>query len=530
MNIRHEPDRTVKNSMDKISSTGFGSLGLMDPLLEALARLGHTQPTPIQNKAIGPALAGRDVLGSAQTGTGKTAAFALPILQRLCQTEDTRGTRVCAIRALIMSPTRELAAQIDESFEQYGAFCDVRHAVVFGGVGQASQVRELRRGLDVLVATPGRLEDLLNQGLVDLGAVEVLVLDEVDRMLDQGFLPAVRRIAARTPKQRQTLLFSATMPRELRKLALDLTSNPIEVSVDPEASTPDAIEQVVYHVGSQQKRQMLEHLVKGRDMDRVLVFTRTKHGADRVARNLKTASIAAEALHGGKTQSTRERALMGFRNGTLRVLVATDLAARGIHIDGISHVINFDLPVDADNYVHRIGRTARAGATGMALSLCTAEERDVLQRIEKLIQRRIPAQQTPELPALPPVQRQQAQRDAAQVQRSRQQLQRDAAPAQRPRQQPQRDAAQAQRPRQQQPQRDAAQAQRPRQQQPQRDAAQAQRPRQQQPQRDAAQAQRPRQQQPQRDAAQAQRPRQQPQRERSFDARFASGSASFSPR
>lgn len=387
--------------MNDTSSVSFGSLGLMDPLLDALERLGHTQPTPIQHKAIGPALEGRDVLGSAQTGTGKTAAFALPILHRLCQTDESGNPRAKAIRALVMSPTRELAAQIDESFEQYGAFCDVRHAVVCGGVGQANQVRELRRGLDVLVATPGRLEDLIQQGLVDLGSVEVLVLDEVDRMLDQGFLPAVRRIASHTPKQRQTLLFSATMPRELRKLALDLMTNPAEVSADPEASTPDAIEQAVYHVSSQQKRQMVEQLVKGPDMERVLVFTRTKRGADRVARNLKTASVKAEAIHGGKTQATRDRALLGFRNGTLRVLVATDLAARGIHVDGISHVINFDLPVDADNYVHRIGRTARAGTKGMALSLCTSEEREVLHRIEKLIRRRIPVRQTPDLPNVP---------------------------------------------------------------------------------------------------------------------------------
>ncbi len=383
--------------MNDISSEGFSSLGLMEPLLDALTRLGHNQPTPIQQKAIGPALLGRDVLGCAQTGTGKTAAFALPILQRLCQKADTRSAKMNPIRALVLSPTRELAAQIAESFERYGAFCDIRHAVVCGGVGQTAQVREIRRGLDVLVATPGRLEDLVKQGLVDLGSVEILVLDEVDRMLDQGFLPAVRRIASRTPKQRQTLLFSATMPNELRRLALDLMSNPVEVSADPEASTPDAIEQFVYHVAAQLKRQMIEQLVKGRDMSRVLVFTRTKRGADRVARHLKTASVNAEALHGGKTQATRERALLGFRNGALRVLVATDLAARGIHVDGISHVINFDLPVDAENYVHRIGRTARAGTSGMALSLCCAEERDVLQRIEKLIRRRIAVKQTPQL-------------------------------------------------------------------------------------------------------------------------------------
>ena len=397
--------------MNQISSMGFGSFGLIEPLLAALGRLGHTEPTPIQRKAIMPALDGRDVLGSAQTGTGKTAAFVLPILQRLCTdgedaeraaTHDGRPDQA-PIRALILSPTRELAAQIDESLEQYGEFCDVRHAVVCGGVGQATQVRQLRRGLDVLVATPGRLEDLIQQKLLNLGCVEVLVLDEVDRMLDQGFLPAVRRIAGRIPRQRQTLLFSATMPRELRKLALDLMLNPIEVSVDPAASTPDAIEQVVFHVGAQQKRQMLELLVSGRDISRALVFTRTKRGADRVARHLKAAAIGADAIHGGKTQATRERTLAAFRSGALRVLVATDLAARGIHVDGISHVINFDLPVDAENYVHRIGRTARAGANGIALSLCCAEEREVLQRIEKLIRRRLVVKQTPQLPTRLPM-------------------------------------------------------------------------------------------------------------------------------
>jgi len=399
---------------DESSNQTFADFGLIEPLMNALSSLGHVEPTPIQRKAIGPALSGRDVLGCAQTGTGKTAAFTLPLLQRLVtqprpesrsESASTRGgdrARPSPIRALVLSPTRELAAQIDESLGLYGEFCRVRHAMVCGGVGLAPQIRELRRGVDVLVATPGRLEDLISQGLVDLSHVEVLVLDEVDRMLDQGFLPAVRRLTAKIPKARQTLLFSATLPPELRKLALVLMSNPVEVAADHVASTPDAIEQVVYHVASQLKRQMLEHLVSDREMTRALVFTRTKHGADRVAKHLKAASIGADALHGGKTQSARERALSAFRDGSLRVLVATDLAARGIHVDGISHVINFDLPVDADNYVHRIGRTARAGATGKALSLCCSEERDVLQRIEKLIRRRLPVQETPQLLPPPP--------------------------------------------------------------------------------------------------------------------------------
>lgn len=387
-------------------SAGFGDFGLIAPLLEALTRLGHVEPTPIQRKAIGPALAGRDVLGCAQTGTGKTAAFTLPVLQRLsqaprqrndAQSETASRNRISPIRALVLSPTRELAAQIDESLGLYGEFCKVRHAMVCGGVGLSRQVAELRRGVDVLVATPGRLEDLISQRLVDLSSVEVLVLDEVDRMLDQGFLPAVRRITARVSKSRQTLLFSATMPKELRQLALVLMTNPVEVAADQVASTPDNIEQIVYHVASQMKRVMLEHLVNDSEMTRALVFTRTKHGADRVARHLKAASIGADALHGGKTQGARERALAAFRDGNLRVLVATDLAARGIHVDGISHVINFDLPVDAENYVHRIGRTARAGASGKALSLCSTEERDVLKRIEKLIHRRLSVQETPHL-------------------------------------------------------------------------------------------------------------------------------------
>jgi ATP-dependent RNA helicase RhlE len=269
--------------------------------------------------------------------------------------------------------------------------------VVCGGIGLGGQARQLRSGIDVLVATPGRLEDLVKQGIVNLGSVEILVLDEVDRMLDQGFLPAVRRITAKVAKSRQTLLFSATLPTELRKFAMGLMTNPVEVATEYVASAPDAIEQVVYHVAAQQKRTMLEHLVSDRNITRALVFTRTKHGADRVARHLKSASIGADALHGGKTQGARERALAAFRDGSVRVLVATDLAARGIHVDGISHVINFDLPVDAESYVHRIGRTARAGATGTAYSLCSVEERDVLRRIEKLIQRRLPVRETPQL-------------------------------------------------------------------------------------------------------------------------------------
>jgi ATP-dependent RNA helicase RhlE len=368
------------------TASQFAVLGLIAPLLAALAEQGHEIPTPIQARAIPPALAGRDVLGCAQTGTGKTAAFALPILQRFASAPKSGA----GIRALVLSPTRELAAQIGDSFSRYGRFCTTRHAVVFGGVGQGAQVRELQRGIDVLVATPGRLEDLVGQGYVDLSRVEVLVLDEVDRMLDQGFWPAVKRLVARIPKARQTLLFSATLPPELRGFARELQRDPAEVSAAPIASTPDAIEQAVYHVAPTDKRPLLEELLRDQGLTRAIVFTRTKHGADRVARHLNSASLAAQALHGGKSQGARERALSAFKDGQLRVLVATDLAARGIHVDDISHVINFDLPVDAESYVHRIGRTARAGSSGKALSLCSPEESDALRRIERLIRRPLP--------------------------------------------------------------------------------------------------------------------------------------------
>lgn len=373
---------------------GFRKFGLKTALLEALDRLGHAAPTPIQDQAIPPALAGRDVLGCAQTGTGKTAAFCLPLLQRF---DDGRGRQPGRIRALILSPTRELAAQIAESLADYGQGCRVSHTVIFGGVGQSSQVRDLRRGVDVLVATPGRLEDLIAQRLVNLADVEVLVIDEVDRMLDQGFLPAVRRITQRIPKTRQTMTFSATLSKDLRRLAYEFLHNPVEVAADQVASTPTAIEQTVFLVDTAHKRRALEILLKRSDFTRALVFTRTKHGADRVARHLKSVSLDAEAIHGDKSQSSRERTLAAFRDGSLQVLVATDLAARGIHVDDISHVINFDLPQDPDNYVHRIGRTARAGTSGQAISLCCHDERDNLKKIERLIQRKLDLRHDPSL-------------------------------------------------------------------------------------------------------------------------------------
>jgi ATP-dependent RNA helicase RhlE len=377
---------------------GFQEFGLKTALLENLRLLGHAAPTPIQRKAIPPALAGKDVLGCAQTGTGKTAAFCLPLLQRF---DDGSGRRPGNVRALVLSPTRELAAQIGKSLAEYGTHCRVSHTVVFGGVGQSNQARDLRRGVDVLIATPGRLEDLISQRLADLSNVEVLVIDEVDRMLDQGFLPAVRRITQRIRKDRQTMMFSATMPSQLRRLAHELLNQPVEVAADQVASTPSAIEQKVYLIDAQLKRRALEQLLKRGEFTRTLVFTRTKHGADRVARHLQGVSVMAEAIHGGKSQSARERTLAAFRDGTLPVLVATDLAARGIHVDDISHVINFDLPQDPDNYVHRIGRTARAGASGQALTLCSHEERDNLMRIERLIHRKLELTRDPSLTDAP---------------------------------------------------------------------------------------------------------------------------------
>lgn len=373
---------------------GFPEFGLKTALLETLRRLGHAVPTPIQRKAIPVALAGNDVIGCAQTGTGKTAAFCLPLLQRF---DDGRGRQPGRVRALVLSPTRELAAQIGESLAEYGHGCAVSHTVVFGGVGQSGQARALRRGVDVLVATPGRLEDLMSQGIADLSHVEVLILDEVDRMLDQGFLPAVRRISGRIPRSRQTLMFSATLPKELRQLARELLRNPTEVAADDVASTPTTIDQKIFLVDPALKRQALERLLVRTAFTRALVFTRTKHGADRVARHLNSVSLEAESIHGGKSQSSRERTLAAFRDGSLPILVATDLAARGLHVDDISHVINFDLPLDADNYVHRIGRTARAGASGEAISLCSQEERECLQRIERLIQRKLELTRDPSL-------------------------------------------------------------------------------------------------------------------------------------
>jgi len=368
-------------------ASGFATLGLSETLLRALRHEGHTTPTPIQAAAIPPAMAGRDLFGCAQTGTGKTAAFVLPIVHQMLQRP---APREAGIRALILTPTRELAAQIGERIGVYARFTGLRHAVIYGGVGMQNQVQTLRAGVDLLVACPGRLVDLMSQGLVRLQKVEFFVLDEADRMLDEGFLPSIRRVVGVLPRQRQTLLFSATMPPEIAPLAAQVLRDPLHIEATPVASAPDTISQSVYFVAQEHKRDLLRHVLGDRNVTRAIVFTRTKHGADRVARQLAQGEIHAEAIHGDKAQSTRLRALSRFKDGQVRVLVATDLAARGIDVSGISHVINYDLPMDPEAYVHRIGRTARAGSQGVALSFCSGEEQARLKGIERLIQRRVP--------------------------------------------------------------------------------------------------------------------------------------------
>ncbi len=372
--------------------TNFSDLGLSAPILRALVSEGYSEPTPIQRQAIPPALSGRDLCGIAQTGTGKTAAFALPILQRLAANRRRPEPKTC--RALVLSPTRELASQIAGSFGAYGAGTPLSTAVVYGGVSIGRQREQLARGIDILVATPGRLLDLIDSRSLALSSVRILVLDEADRMLDLGFIPALKRIVKLLPRPRQTLLFSATMPRPIALLAEDYLDNPVKVVVAPPATTVERIDQGVVFVPSDRKRDLLARMLRDPAFTRVLVFTRTKHGADRVVRHLAATGIEAAAIHGNKSQPQRERALAGFRDGHARVLVATDIAARGIDVDGVSHVINFELPNVPDDYVHRIGRTARAGAHGIAIALCSDEERPYLRGIEKLTRsslRAIPA-------------------------------------------------------------------------------------------------------------------------------------------
>jgi ATP-dependent RNA helicase RhlE len=368
----------------------FEDLALVEPIRRALKDEGYATPTPIQAQAIPQLLAGQDLLGIAQTGTGKTAAFALPILQRLAASRGQAGLQRKTARCLVLTPTRELALQIGDSFRAYGRHLGLRSLVIFGGVGQNPQVAGMARGVDILTATPGRLLDLLGQGHLRLDAIETVVLDEADRMLDMGFIHDVKKIVALLPKQRQTLLFSATMPSAIARLAAGILRDPVRVEVTPPSTTVELIEQRVAFVERAGKREMLCAMLRDRALARVLVFTRTKHTANRVAEQLTRAGFSAEAIHGNKSQGARQRALEGFRAGHVRVLVATDIAARGIDVDGITHVVNYELPNVPDTYVHRIGRTARAGAAGAAISLCDGEERAYLRDIERTIGRKVP--------------------------------------------------------------------------------------------------------------------------------------------
>ena len=370
-----------------LTDTYFSALGLAEPLQRALSARDHHTPTPIQAKAIPALLDGRDILGIAQTGTGKTAAFALPILDTLSRKRSSGRRR--NPRALVLAPTRELAIQIGEEFRAYGQHLKLHHAVVFGGVSQKPQVTALKRGVDILVATPGRLLDLMGQGLVCLDQVDHFVLDEADRMLDMGFVRDVRRIVAVLPEARQSLLFSATMPHEISRLSGDLLNEPMRIEVAPQATPIERIAQRVYHVDAGAKKGLLIKILGDPTLTRVLVFARTKHRANRVTEQLTKSGITADAIHGNKSQGARQRALKRFRDGEVRVLVATDIAARGIDVDEVSHVINYELPNEPESYVHRIGRTARAGADGIALSLCDRGERAYLKDIERLINCRL---------------------------------------------------------------------------------------------------------------------------------------------
>jgi len=367
----------------------FENLKLIEPILKALKNEGYTNPTPIQEKAIPVILQRKDILGCAQTGTGKTAAFAIPILQILQgEQNNSRGKKV--IRSLILTPTRELAIQIGESFAAYGKFTNIKSTVIFGGVTQKSQVDAIRAGVDVLIATPGRLLDLINQNYIHLNTIELFVLDEADRMLDMGFIHDVKKVITYLPNKRQTLLFSATMPGEISKLADKILTNPVKLAVTPVSSTVDTVQQSLYFVDKENKKDLLIQILKDKTIASALVFTRTKHGADKVARFLNKVGILAEAIHGDKSQGARQRALSNFKSRKTKALVATDIAARGIDIDELSHVINYEIPNIAETYVHRIGRTGRAGLSGVALSFCDVEEKEFLKDIQKLISKPIP--------------------------------------------------------------------------------------------------------------------------------------------
>jgi len=366
----------------------FNELNLISPILKALETEGYKNPTPIQEQSIPILLQGKDLLGCAQTGTGKTAAFAIPILQLLDAAHAERNHK--AIKVLVLTPTRELAIQIADSFAAYGRNLSLKHTVIFGGVPQGAQVQTLQRGVDILVATPGRLLDLIGQRYISLKDIGIFVLDEADRMLDMGFIHDVRRVVALLPQKRQTLFFSATMPPEIQKLANSILVNPEKVEVTPVSSTADTVTQSVYFVDKKDKKKLLEYVLEDKKIGRVLVFTRTKHGADKVVKDLNKHGVTAEAIHGNKSQNARQRALNNFKDGKIRVLVATDIAARGIDVDMLSHVINFEIPEVPETYVHRIGRTGRAGASGIALSFCDEEEKADWRNIIKLIGKQIP--------------------------------------------------------------------------------------------------------------------------------------------
>ncbi|HEY4262197.1 MAG TPA: DEAD/DEAH box helicase [Schlesneria sp.] len=368
--------------------TSFADFDFVEPIRLTLQNENYTTPTPIQAQAIPHLLQGRDLLGCAQTGTGKTAAFALPILNRLAMSRRAPVAR--KPRVLILAPTRELAQQIDESFATYGRGLKFRQVVVVGGVSQLPQTRILNRGVDILVATPGRLLDLMGQGAIRLDGLDTFVLDEADRMLDMGFLPAIEKIVAALPVQRQSLFFSATMPPALAPRVNQLLRDPVRIEVAPQSTTAERVEQHVMFVAREDKRSLLQNVLSDANVRRAIVFARTKHGADKIARWLDASGISTDSIHGDKSQAARQRALYGFRDGRTRVLVATDIAARGIDIDDISHVINYDLPMEPENYVHRIGRTGRAGAEGIALTFCDADERSALRGIEKMIKKQIP--------------------------------------------------------------------------------------------------------------------------------------------
>ena len=368
----------------------FSDLKIIEPILKALRTEGYEKPTPIQEQAIPIILDRKDLLGCAQTGTGKTAAFAIPTLQILDadRNKDPRAPR--KVKALILTPTRELAIQINESFAAYGKYTNLRQTVVFGGVSQQGQVESLRRGVDIVIATPGRLMDLFNQRLISFQDISLFILDEADRMLDMGFIMDVRRIVAKLPTQKQTLFFSATMPPEIQKLANTILKNPVKVEVTPPSTTVEKIEQSVFFVGKNDKQALLRHVLRNTDAETALVFTRTKHGADRVTKFLNQSRISAEAIHGNKSQNARQKALSNFKLKHTRVLVATDIAARGIDVDDLNLVINYELPNIPETYVHRIGRTGRAGASGVAMSFCDSEEKGFLSDINRLITKAIP--------------------------------------------------------------------------------------------------------------------------------------------